>query len=172
MTGEAIIRLGDLAAGPVRRRLEPDAPSRAILAGQLGLVALPALEADLEVRSWLDGCQVQGRFRGEVTQVCGVTLEAFNQPVAGEIDLRFAPAGSPNLPEETGDGEVEVSLETPDPPERLEGDSIDLAAILAEHLALAIDPFPRRPGAVFEWKPETEETSPFAALRTLKPRPE
>lgn len=169
MSGEGIIRLGDLAAGPVHRRLRPDAASRADLARQLGLEALPGLEADLDVRAWLDGCQVQGRFRAEVTQICGVSLEAFTQAVSGEIDLRFAPAGSPNLPEETGDGEVEVSLETPDPPERLEGDFIDLAAILGEHLVLAIDPFPRRPGAVFEWTPDTEEASPFAALRALKP---
>jgi hypothetical protein len=173
MTFEGTVRLTDLAAGPVRRRLTPDAGARAALTKRLGLEALPGLVADLEVRPWMDGCQVLGRFEGEVTQVCGVSLEPFSQPVSGEIDLRLAPEGSPNLPEEPMiSGEIEVSLDTPDPPERLDGETVDLMAILAEHLALAIDPFPRRPDAVFEWSAPTEETSPFAALRALRKPPE
>ncbi len=173
MTVEGTIRLGDLAAGSIQRRLKPDDKTRAALAKGLGLEALPELEASLEVRSWMDGCQVLGRFDGQVTQVCGVSLEPFTQPVSGEIDLRLAPEGSPNLPADpAAGGEIEVSLDTPDPPERLEGDAIDLMAILREHLALAIDPFPRRPDAVFEWSPETEDASPFAALRALRKPPE
>ena len=56
----------------------------------------------------------------------------------------------------------------PDPPEVLEGDSIDLAAYLYEYLALAIDPFPRKPGAVFEYKSPVQESSPFDVLSRLK----
>lgn len=172
MSRGGVIRLGDLSGGPVRRRLEPDAEARSVLAAQLGLEALPALQADIEVRPWMDGCEVLGRFRGEVTQICGVSLEPFSQEVSGEIGLRLVPEGSPNLPVEPPAGDIEVSLDTPDPPERLEGDSVDLDALLTEHLALAIDPFPRRPDAVFEWAPDPAETSPFAALRSLKTRPE
>lgn len=169
MTGGSVVRLGDLAGGPVRRRLAPDAAGRSAMARRLGLTDLPALSAELEVRSWMDGCQVTGRFSGVVTQVCGVTLEPFDQAVAGEIDLRLAPEGSPNLPAEPDAAEVEISLDTPDPPEVLQGDGVDLDALLEEHLALEVDPFPRRPDAVFEWSPETREDSPFAALRALKP---
>ena len=173
MTVNGTIRLGDLAAGPVRRRLKPDAQTRAALAARLGLEALPELEADLEVRPWMDGCEVVGGFDGKVTQVCGVSLEPFTQTVSGDIDLRLAPEGSPHLPADlTVGGEIEVSLDTPDPPEPLEGDTIDLMVIVGEHLALAIDPFPKRPDAVFEWSPETEDASPFAALRALKKSPE
>jgi len=169
MNGEGTVRLSDLAAGPVRRRLTPDADARAALAVRVGLEALPRLVADMEVRPWMDGCQVHGRFEGEVIQVCGVSLEAFSQPVSGEVDLRFAPEGSPNLPEEPANGgEIEVSLDTPDPPERLDGETVDLMAILVEHLSLVLDPFPRRPDAVFDWSAPTEETSPFAALRALR----
>ena len=38
-----------------------------------------------------------------------------------------------------------------------------------EHLALEIDPFPRKPDAVFEPPATEEETSPFAVLKGLKP---
>ena len=101
-----------------------------------------------------------------MTQICGVSLEPFSQPLEGDIDLRLLPPGSPNLPAGE-EGEVEVSLETPDPPETLDGDLIDLDAILAEYLALAVDPFPRRPDAVFTWSQDAEDVSPFAALRNL-----
>ena len=49
-------------------------------------------------------------------------------------------------------------------------DVIDLGDYVVEHLALEIDPFPRRPGAVFEAPEPLPETSPFAALKALKPR--
>ena len=170
MTSGGVVRLGDLGAGPVRCRLAPDAAARAEIARRLTLKDLPALSAEIEVRSWMDGCEVKGRFSGVVTQVCGVSLEPFDQPVAGEIDLRLVPDGSPNLPQDPGSGEVEVSLDTPDPPEILVGDGVDLDALLEEHLALEVDPFPRRPDAVFDWSPEDREESPFAALKALKPR--
>jgi hypothetical protein len=160
------VRFGDLAAGGVRRRRRPDAGVCSALARSVGVVSLTGLEADFEVRPWLDGCEVKGRFRCEVTQICGVSLEPFSQPLEGDIDLRLLPQGSPNLPA-AEEGELEVSLETPDPPETQDGDLIDLDAILAEHLALAVDPFPRRPDAVFSWSQEAGDVSPFAALRNL-----
>jgi hypothetical protein len=98
-----------------------------------------------------------------------VTLEPFDQPANGDIELRLVPEGSPSLPEDAAAGEVEISLESPDPPEPLEGDAVDLYALVEEHLALEIDPFPRRPNAVFDWTPEAREDSPFAALKALKP---
>ncbi len=170
MTGVTQFRLGDLATGPLSLHLVPDEAARAGLALRLGLEGLPKLEARLEVRPWLDGCEVRGRFQGQVIQVCGLSLEAFSQPIAGDIDLRLVPEGSPNLPAETGDGEVEISLESPDPPDVLEGDAVDVEAILEEHLALAIDPFPRRSDAVFDWTAGPDTTSPFAALDRLKDR--
>jgi len=50
----------------------------------------------------------------------------------------------------------------------LENDSIDLAAYVVEHLSLELDPFPRKPGAVFEPPAEEGSASPFAVLRKLK----
>jgi hypothetical protein len=50
----------------------------------------------------------------------------------------------------------------------LDSDAIDLAEYVVEHLALEIDPFPRKPGATFDYAPPAEETSPFAALKKLQ----
>jgi hypothetical protein len=54
----------------------------------------------------------------------------------------------------------------------LEGDVIDVGDWLVEHLALEVEQFPRKPGAVFEPPVAVEVISPFAALAALKdPKP-
>jgi uncharacterized metal-binding protein YceD (DUF177 family) len=165
------IRLHELARGPITLSLEPDAAERARIAHDLGLESLPAFRADVTVRPWLDGAELGGRFRATVEQLCSVSLEPFEQQLDGQIDVRVVPAGSPHAPGES-DHEVELELDSPDPPDVLEEDSIDVAGYVIEHLALEIDPFPRKPGAEFDYKSPTQEESPFAVLKNLKtPKP-
>ena len=164
------VRLADLARGPVRLTLQPDAAARAQIAKTLELESLPALSAEVVVSPWLDGASIDGRFAATVEQICGVTLDTFEQAAAGEISLRVVPAGSPNAPEEEG-GEVALDLEAPDPPDVLEAEEIDVSGYVVEHLALEIDPFPRKPGAAFAFEPGAANDSPFAVLKGLK-RPE
>jgi uncharacterized metal-binding protein YceD (DUF177 family) len=161
------VKLHELARGPVRLKLAPDDAERAELAKQLRLPSLPSLSADVTVKPWLDGVEITGRFEAVVEQVCGVSLDPFEQPVEGEIDLRAVPAGSPHAATPEG-GEVELDPDAPDAPDVLDGDVIDVAAVVAEHLALEIDPFPRKPGANFDYQAPEEEASPFAALQKLK----
>jgi uncharacterized metal-binding protein YceD (DUF177 family) len=165
------VKLHELARGPVRLRLEPDAAERARIARQLGLQSLPSFTADVTVKPWLDGVELTGRFRAVVEQVCGVSLDPFEQPVEGEVEVRAVPAGSPHAaPSDRGD--VELDPDSPDAPDVLEGDAVDVAGYVVEHLALEIDPFPRKPGVEFEYQPPEEETSPFAALKKLTdPKP-
>ena len=54
--------------------------------------------------------------------------------------------------------------------QRIEDGKIDLGQYAVEQLALALDPFPRKPGATFVQPEEPAEISPFAALKALKPR--
>jgi uncharacterized metal-binding protein YceD (DUF177 family) len=161
------VKLHELGRGPLHLKLAPDEAQRAELAKQLRLQSLPALTADVTVKPWLDGVEITGRFQAVVEQVCGVTLDPFEQPLEGEIDLRAVPAGSPHATAPDG-GEVELDPDAPDAPDILEGDVIDVAAVVAEHLALDLDPFPRKPGATFDYQAPEEETSPFAALKKLK----
>jgi uncharacterized metal-binding protein YceD (DUF177 family) len=163
------LRLHEVGRGPVTLALEPDAAQRAKIARDNGLEGLPSLTAQVTVKPWLDGAEITGRFQAVVEQICSVSLDPFEQRLAGEIDVRVVPAGSPHASSEEG-GEVELDPEAPDPPDVLEGDVVDVAAYVVEHLALEIDPFPRKPGAQFDYAPPTEEASPFAALKTLKDR--
>ena len=46
---------------------------------------------------------------------------------------------------------------------------VDLGAVATEFLLLGIDPYPRKPGAVFDAPPAGDPSShPFAALAALK----
>ena len=165
------LTLTEVARGPIRVRLAPGPEIRAGLARRLALEGLPEFEADLRVRPWLDGAEISGSFRARVIQQCGVSLEPFEQALSGEVEVRLLPAGSKNAPEavEPG-GELTLDLDAPDPPDILEGDRFDLAQYAVEHLALEIDPFPRKPGAAFDYTPPEPEPSPFAVLRQLKDR--
>jgi len=67
---------------------------------------------------------------------------------------------------------IEISTLDEEGPELLESPVLDLAAPLLEEVSLALDPYPKAPGAVFE-APADEagpEDSPFAVLQKLKPR--
>ncbi len=161
------VRLHEVGRGTVSLRLEPDAAERAGIAHDLGLESLPALTAKLTLKPWFDGVEITGRFDAVVEQICAVSLDNFEHPLAGDIEVRVVPAGSPHAPE-AGGGEVEYDPEAPDPPDVLEGDAIDLAAYVVEHLALEIDPFARKPGVEFDYTPPAGPESPFAVLKKLK----
>ena len=164
-----VVRLPELGKAAQAYHLQPDAAQRSAIAKLLRLEGLPSLEADLGVRPWMDGVQITGRFRARVEQICSVSLDPFEQDLQGDIDLRAVPAGSPQAPTADG-GEIDYDPEAPDPPDVLETDTLDLAAYVVEHLALEIDPFPRKPGAAFDYSPPDEPESPFAALKALKDR--
>ena len=151
----------------VELTLAPGEEIRAGLARQAGVLAVPVLVAKLKVSSdGHGGAEVEGGLEAVVRQTCVVSLEPFDNRVSEPIGVRFSPASAAR-PES---GTIDVGLENP--PDLLTDGVIDLAAVVAEHLTLAIDPYPRKPGAVF--KPPKQDgdkgESPFAALKKLKPR--
>ncbi|RDV01343.1 YceD family protein [Undibacter mobilis] len=115
--------------------------------------------------------EVTGRVRARVGQTCVVSLEPMETDIDEAIDLTFAPppAGAVLADEGASERPHKAGEETPEP---LLGNSIDLGAIAAEFLVLAIDPYPRKEGAEFA-PPAVEETGnkPFAALAALQKEP-
>jgi uncharacterized metal-binding protein YceD (DUF177 family) len=166
MSWSHTVKLHELSRGPIRLTLSPDEPQRAAIAKQLGLKSLPSLKADVTVKPWLDGAELTGRIDAVVEQICGVSLDPFEQPVSGDVDIRVVPDGSPHAAGPEG-GELELDPDAPDAPDVLDGDTIDVAAYVVEQLALEIDPFPRKPGAEFTYEAPEAEMSPFAALKKL-----
>lgn len=150
------------------------------LAGIAAMLDLPSVES-LEARYVLSrsGTRVklEGEMKAALHQICAVTLEAFPVTLTVPLKLDFAPADQPNprrksADDDSGSIDVEVKLNEEDPPEPIVDGMIDLGAVTLEFLALGLDPYPRKPGAVFaEPAPEQPPESPFAALARLK-RPE
>ena len=168
------IRLGEAvrftAADPLERHLDADEAARAKIARSLDLVALGALTADLRLSGWFDGLRIDGDWRAVVTQTCGVSLERFDAELSGRIEVKVVLATSPHATV-IDEPEIEVDLEADDPPDVLETDVVDLGAYVVEHLALEIDPFPRKPGVEFVPPEPTVESSPFDILKKLKSAP-
>jgi hypothetical protein len=147
---------------------------RAAVARLVGLRDLPRLQANFDVtRHGADGLHVRGHVSATVGQNCVVTLEPLANEVEEDIDLVFAPA-SPPVERKAGDDEAaEAGSERPqrswNGPEPLVGGIVDLGALATEFLILGLDPYPRRPGAVFELSQDVKpDPGPFAALAGLK----
>jgi hypothetical protein len=140
-----------------------DEEARAGVAARLSLLALDLFDADVSVLPWHDGVVVEAKWRGRIVQTCGLSLEAFATDLEGAFEVRLVPKNSRNAPPET----LEVILDPngEDPPEVLETDAIEIGELLVEHLAVEIDPFPKKPGARFEPPPAETVISPFAVLK-------
>jgi hypothetical protein len=147
--------------------MSADAELRVRLAADLDVESIGALSADLTLRPWLDGIEAKGVLRARVIRICGVSLEPFEEIVDDSFVLRFVPEGSANAaPPPQGD--VELDLEADDPPDSVTGDAVDLGYYLGEQLALALSPFPRKPGVEFAPQATSGSISPFAVLAGLK----
>jgi hypothetical protein len=68
------------------------------------------------------------------------------------------------------DEAAESDIEIPDPPEPIVDGVIDLGRVATDALYLGIDPYPRKPDAVFEplVVAVDPEDHPFAALKALQ----
>ncbi len=147
--------------------LEADGPTRIAIARELDLERLDRLTGRVVLRPWLDGAEIDGVLEASVTQICSVSGEPFEQVLTGHFTVRAVPAGSDAAPS-LELAEVDIDPEGDDPPDVLESDRIDVAAYVVEHLALEIDPFPRKPGAVFEPPRDQAVISPFSVLKKLQ----
>ena len=162
-------RLGTVGQSGRHIELRAEAGEREALARRFDLPGIEALSASLDLRPEPGGTiRVRGRLRAALVQHCVVPLEPVPARVDAPLDLRLLP-----------DGEAPAD-EDPDSPDEIEspGDVADLGEAVAEQLALALDPYPRAPGAELpEGTQDPEEAeaaparpNPFAALKALKPR--
>jgi len=145
--------------------LVADAQTRAAVAQMAGLRDLPRLTAEFEVtRHGTGGLRVAGRVSATVGQNCVVTLEPLDNEVGEEIDLVFVPRVAVSREDDDEDAQPNPAENWADP-EPLIGGVVDLGALATEFLILGLDPYPRKPGAVFEPPREGErDGGPFAAL--------
>jgi uncharacterized metal-binding protein YceD (DUF177 family) len=167
----AVVQIPDTG---LHRDLKADQTVCAGVADVGGLREVLSVSASLDVTPMSGGrYHVEGRVRARIGQTCVVTLDPMETDIDEPIDLIFAPPDQipqmADLVDEAEEGNVEI----PDPPEPIENGIIDLGRLATDALYLAVDPYPRKPDAVFEPLVEAPdpEDHPFAALKALKVAP-
>jgi hypothetical protein len=129
--------------------LEADDDQRAALAEDHRLLEVARFRIDAVVAPWQHaGIKVVGKVTAAITQACIVSLE----PVPAEIDEAFEAV---LVPEDSRlarrgpveGGELVLDADGPDMPESFSGNHVDVGALGEEFFELALDPYPRAPGA-------------------------
>lgn len=151
------IPVNRIGRDPITVRIEAAVAERAALARRLDLLALDRLTADLVVRrSGRAHLIVTGRFSAHVTQRCVVTTEPVASVVEDDIHAEFVQDG-------VEADWMEVDLDPlSEEPEPLSAPVLDVGEVVTQHLALALDPYPRAPGAdavVARYAPDEAEDS-------------
>jgi hypothetical protein len=160
----------------LHRDIEAGRAAREAMADVAGLREILSASASLDVTPKGGGrFQVAGQVRARIGQTCVVTLDPIENDIDEPIDLIFAPPGQIPQLADLADEAAESDVEIPDPPEPIVNGVIDLGRLASDALYLGIDPYPRRPDAVFEPPvvAADPEDHPFAALKALQldPKP-
>lgn len=125
------------------------------LAQRMHIHEVHSLECSFRLtRDAADSIATTGYLRARVVQTCVITAEEFETVLEELFAVRFVPAG-----QETEDPNPDAIDEIP-----FSGGTLDLGEAAAEQLGLALDPYPRLPGAELPETGEDGEPHPFAAL--------
>lgn len=124
---------------------------------------------------------LSGNLCAHVTQACVITLEPVDERIDEEVSVELWPedqiaveenaetsVDNHNTEDHGGDANL---ADLPGLPEPIVNGRFDLGAFAAEELAAAINPYPRKEGAVFSWTDPTdapEKSGPFATLTKLR----
>lgn len=151
------LQVDRVAATGSHEKIEADAKEREAVAARLGLEGIRKLAAHLKATPWRGGLQVTGTVQTAVDQVSVVSLETFASDLSFSVERYYMPAKA-TVPE----GEEDIDL--------IDHGEVDLGELVVEALALELDPYPRRPGEVFQSSEDVEKSekaSPFAALKNF-----
>jgi uncharacterized metal-binding protein YceD (DUF177 family) len=165
---DARIRIDNLP--PEGRTLEvtSTAEERARIATRMGVSSVDAFSAKITTEAVRGGVRATGMLTARITQPCVVTTEPVAQEISEPLNRLFLPRSAASKPGPAA--EVFVDLDDEDEPDAFEGPEVDMTPYLMEMLALAIDPYPRAPGARLPEDRQAQDTpeSPFAKLQSLK----
>src|SRR5262245_19809664 len=143
----------------------------AAIARTLHLIACTSLKAQYTIQPMAAGrYRLSGCLHAEVTQTCVVTLDPIVSALEETFEATFWPREAMPVPESG-----ELAIDDAPEPEPIVAGQIAVGRVVFESLAAALEPYPRKPGAVLDWQPPlpddanaTTATNPFAVLANLK----
>ena len=189
-----IINVDDVvgASAPVTLEITANETEREALAKRFDLLSLPSLIASIRLET-VAGFGAENntnilatvKLKANLTQTCSVTLDPVEDAIDATFTQLFAPEGAFPEFDESEDDEfmdaTDIDLDDfahqtehlADLPEPIIDGNIDLGELVAEELAVRINPFPRKKDVEFEWVSKNMDNSdtrnnPFAVLGGLK----
>ncbi len=159
--------------------INADVSQCAELTERLGIESIKALEAQIEIVLVSGKINVKGNLKADVVQQCVVSLDPVPAHIEEKVEAWFIDEEGPVSMAKArhmqlmkkGQKELPILDEEDDPEVIIDG-QIDLVDVIAEHLALALDPYPHAEGVHYEHgddKPHEgaaeERKNPFAALK-------
>lgn len=159
----------DIGPDGLQRKIEANAEERERLRERLGLLSLAFLTAELHLAVAPSGISINisGRYKARFSQECVISLETVESDLDESLEAEFGPAAN--------EIDVSLALDEPEPVEPLVDGRIDLGELVVQHLAMALDPYPRKAGAKMpEFNQISDEydnkskDSPFSVLATLR----
>jgi hypothetical protein len=168
---EHFFNLSSLSSAGQDVRMAANPEERARIALWAEVQSLERFEAQIALRKLAQNrFSYEATLNADVVQSCVVSLA----PVAAHVEktiareLHLVSHMARDLAPH-GDAPV-TDIEAEDAPEEIESTRYDLAAPLLEEFLLALDPYPRAPGVVFESPAAggVPEENPFAVLKALK----
>ncbi len=128
----------------------------AAIALRLMVPSVESLRCDWHLRVAPGGViEADGSLHARLHQECVATLDPFPVAQVEEFAVRFVPSGT-----------EDTTSEDPDTPDEVpfEDGALELGEATVEQFALALDPYPRKPGAVLPDVSDDPAANPFDAL--------
>ncbi len=129
-----------------------------------------------------DWVRAAGKLRAEYAQHCVITLQPVPQKLELDLNLTFAPVMA--MPDDQIGSEIVIDPHQTDDPDPIENGKIDLGEAIIQQFAVALDPYPKAPGAeisqqyqadeddkIHDFRENQQKSGPFANLAPLKGRP-
>lgn len=156
-----LIEIAALHRGENRVRLSPDDAARQKIAARLDEPGVELLAGDFSLRPFSGGVDLELHLKARVNRVCVASLEPIVEAIDEQYAIRFE--------RDFADGDVEENYDDERAREPLDGDTLDLDEILIQHLAISLDPHPRKEGvkSLAEAYRDPVNLSPFSGLKGL-----
>jgi hypothetical protein len=159
-------------ASQLTGRIEASEQERAALAQLMGIENLETFTFDYTLKPIAgDRFRLTGTLRAALTQACILTLEPVSERIDEAVSIECWPEEMMAARDQTEQTIDPADIGT-EPPVAILNGKVDVGATAAEILASAIDPYPRKEGAEFDWNDPKdaggEALSPFAQLAKLK----
>lgn len=143
----------------------------AAIARRFDLQSLSGLKANLKILRVSEGniTRVEGDIEAEVVQTCVVSLQGVPAEIKTHFDTYFTEDGKEGL---EGEELLDIDSDEEFPDLVIHNGLLDLGELVAQYLALDLDPYPRAPGVslaaqMSEVGGDTKNR-PFQVLKNLK----